>query len=89
MDPNFIVNLWPCWIAGLILCPLLAVLPQLKNIRTAIDIGEKQPNEVGKLFLTPGSIVLSVVFGMGTFVSFVLFIASVVVGLVAGIKNLF
>jgi hypothetical protein len=41
------------------------------------------------LFLTPGSIVLSVVAGMLTFVCFVLFLASVLVGVIAAVKSIF
>ena len=89
MNPNFIINFWPYWIAGLIVFPLLAALPQLKNIRTAIDIGQHQPNEVAKMFLNPQSLVVSIVFGLAAFVCFVLFLASVVVGTIAAIHNIF
>jgi hypothetical protein len=68
MNPNFIIDFWPYWIAGLIICPLIAIIPQLKNIRTAIDKGESEPAETGKLFLTPSSLILTIVFGLGTFV---------------------
>lgn len=89
MSANYIMDYWPLWIAGLIIFPLLAILPQLKNIREAVDKGESDPNYVGKLFLTPYSIFLSVVFGMGTIVSLVLFIASVIVGIIAAVKEIF
>jgi len=89
MGANFIIGLWPVWIAGLIIFPLLVILPQLKNIRSAIDQGEENPKEVAKLFLSPGSLIITVVFGLGTFVCFILFMASVLVGIVAAIKALF
>ncbi len=89
MHPNFIIDLWPWWIAGLIICPLVAILPQLKNIREAIDKGDKDPNGAGKLFLKPFPLIISVIFGMATMVSFILFLASVIIGMVAGIRNLF
>ncbi len=62
------MNLWPYWIAGLIIFPLLAILPQLANIRAAVTRGKKDPEQVALMFLTPRSIVLSVVFGILTFV---------------------
>jgi hypothetical protein len=89
MNSTFIIDLWPLWIAGLVVFPLIAVLPQLKNIRIAIDKGEKEPNEVGKLFLSPGPLVISILFGIASFVCFVLFLGSVLVGITAAIKNLF
>ena len=89
MNANFIIDFWLWWIAGLIVCPLLVVLPQLKKIRQAIDLSEDDPNAGGKLFLTPFSVIISVVFGMGTIVSMILFIAAVVIGIVAGIRGIF
>ncbi len=89
MGSNFIINFWPVWIAGLIILPLLIILTQLKNIRFAIDQSEENPKEVAKLFLSPGSLIITIVFGLGTFVCFVLFMASVLVGTVAAIKALF
>jgi len=89
VSANYIIDFWPYWIAGLIVFPLLAILPQLKNIRSAVEKGEREPKQVAMLFLTPGSIMLSVVAGMLTFVCFVLFLASVLVGAIAAVRAIF
>lgn len=88
MDAVYITSYWPYWLAGLVLFPLLAVLPQLANIRRAIEIGDREPKEVAKLFLAPTSLVATIVFGLGAFVCFILFLASVLVGLFAAIQAL-
>jgi hypothetical protein len=88
MSANFVITYWPFWIIGLVAFPLLVVLPQLKNIREAVEKGESDPKYVAGLFLNAKSMIISIVFGMATFVSFVLFLASVLVATVAAIKNL-
>lgn len=89
MHANFIIDLWPWWIIGLIVSPLLAVLPQLGNIRKAVALGDDDPKAVAGLFLQPASIILTVVFGMATFVFMVLFIAAVLVGIVDAVHGIF
>jgi hypothetical protein len=88
MNPVYITSYWPYWLAGLILFPLLAVLPQLANIRKAIDIGDRDGKEVAKMFLAPSSLIITVVFGLGAFICFILFLASVLAGLIAAIKGI-
>jgi len=87
VNEKFIVNFWPYWIAGLVIFPPLAILPQLANIRAALTM--KDPRQIAMLFLTPRTIIASVVFGMLTFVCFLLFLASAFIGLVAAIKSIF
>ncbi|MGE5558775.1 MAG: hypothetical protein ACM3WV_09195 [Bacillota bacterium] len=88
MTADFIARYWPYWIAGLIVSPLVVILFQLANIRYAID-HQNDGNEVAKRFLSPVPMVITVIFGMTTFVFLVLFAASVIIGIVAGIKALF
>lgn len=89
MNINFVTTYWWLWIIGLLVFPLIAVLPQLKNIREAVAKGDSDPNYVAMLFLNAKSLILSIVFGMATFVCFVLFMASVLVATIAAVKNLF
>ena len=89
MNTNIVTTYWWVWIIGLVVFPLLAVLPQLSNIREAVAKGQSDPNYVAGLFLTAKSLIISIVFGMATFVSFVLFMASVLVATVSAIKNIF
>lgn len=88
MDPVYITDYWPYWTVGLVLFPLLAMLPQLAKIRKAVEIGDKDPGKVARLFLTPSSLAISIVFGLGTFICFVLFAAAVLTGLIAAIKGI-
>ena len=87
MNEKFIVNFWPYWVAGLVVFPSLAVLPQLANIRASLT--SKDPTQIAMLFLTPRSIISFVVFGMLMFVCFLPFLASAIIGLVAAIKSIF
>ena len=87
MNEKFIVNFWPYWVAGVVIFPPLAILPQLANIRASLTM--KDPRQIAMLFLTPRSIISFVVFGILTFVCFLLFLASAIIGLVAAIKSIF
>jgi len=89
MNPNFIIDFWPYWIAGLIIFPLILSLLTLPKIRTAVNKGDEAPKEVAKLFLTPGTLFVTLFFGVSTFVCLILFLASVLIGMIAGIRNLF
>ena len=89
MNTSYVTAYWWIWTIGLLVFPLLAVLPQLGNIREAVAKGQSDPNYVAGLFLNAKSMIISIVFGMATFVSFVLFMASVLVAVIAAIKNLF
>lgn len=88
MDPIYITNYWPYWIAGLVLFPLLAILPQLAKIRKAVEIGDGHEKEIASMFLEPWSLVSTIVFGLGGFVCFILFLASVLAGLIAAISGI-
>jgi hypothetical protein len=61
--------------------------PTTANIRASLTL--KDPKQIGMLFLAPRSMISFVVFGMLTFVCFVLFLASVIIGFVAAIKSIF
>lgn len=87
MDPVYITSYWPYWIAGLVLFPLLAILPQLAKIRKAVEIGDKNPNEVARMFLSPSSLAITVVCGLATFICLLLFMASILVGLIAAVRG--
>jgi hypothetical protein len=87
MSGNFIINLWPYWIIGLIIFPVLAILPQLANIRASLRL--RDPQQIVMLFLTPRSIISFVVFGMLSFVCFVLFLASAIIGIIVVLKGIF
>ena len=84
---KFILDLWYMWIIGLVALPTIIVLSQLKNINTAIDDKGKNPEEIGKLFLSPFPLIISIAGSIGTFVCFVFFIASVIMAIVQQIKG--
>ena len=83
---TYIVAYWYLWVIGLIVFPLIAVLPQVGNIRKAIEDNGQHPEEIGKLFVSPPAIIVSIVGGMGTFICLALFVFSLILGLVDYIK---
>ncbi len=84
---QFILQYWYLWIIGLFLFPLLAVFPNLKNIHEAIDDKGQNPERIAKLFLSPGVLIITIAAGIGTLISFVFFLASILLAIVAAIKE--
>ncbi|MFC2076008.1 hypothetical protein ACFLT7_02880 [candidate division KSB1 bacterium] len=84
---EFIICYWYLWVIGLFVFPLIAVLPQLKNIIAAVDDKGANPEEVGKLFLTVKALFVSILGGMGFFVSFVLFFVWIILVIIDYIKG--
>ncbi len=84
---SFIVQYWYLWVIGLIAFPIVAVMPQLRNIQRAIDEKGASAREIAKLFLSPGSLIVSIVGGMGTFVCLVFFFASIIITIIRCIKS--
>ena len=78
---------WYLWVVGLILMPIVAVLPQIKNIHKILDQKEINPREIAKLFLSPGTLAISIMGCVGTFVCFVFFFLSIIFALIAYIKS--
>lgn len=83
----FIMQSWYLWIAGLILMPVVAVLPQIKNIREILDQKEIHAREIAKIFLNPGTLTISIIGCVGTFVCLVFFFLSIVFAVIAYIKS--
>lgn len=83
----FIMQYWYLWVIGLILMPVITILPQIKNILEVIDRKDKNPKEIAKLFLNPGTLVMSIIGGMGTFVCFVFFFSSIIFAIIKYIKS--
>lgn len=83
----FVLEYWYVWVIGLIVLPIIAVLPQLKNILQAIDHKDKDPKEIAKLFLKPGSLIIGIIGGIGTFVCFVFFFLSILFAIIKFIKS--
>jgi hypothetical protein len=81
------MHYWYVWIAGLIVLPVVAVLPQLKNIHKAIGDGSQSPAEIVRLFLNPWSLVVSIIGVMGTFVCLILFFTSIIFAIISYIKS--
>lgn len=84
---TFIMQYWYLWVIGLVVFPVIAVLPQLKNIHQAIDDKDASPGKIAKLFLDPGSLTVSIIGGMGTFVCLVFFFASIIITIIRYIKS--
>ena len=83
----FIMQYWYLWVIGLILMPIVTILPQIKNILEIIDHTDKNPKEIAKLFLNPRMLVMSIIGGMGTFVCFVFFFLSIIFSIIKYIKS--
>jgi vacuolar-type H+-ATPase subunit I/STV1 len=83
----FIMQYWYLWVIGLILLPMVAVLPQIKNIHQVLDQKEINPREIAKLFLNPGTLAISIMGAAGTFVCFVFFLLSVLSAIISYIKS--
>ncbi len=83
----FIMQYWYVWVAGLIVLPIVAILPQLKNIHKAIGDKSQSPAEIVRLFLNPWSLAISIIGGMGTFVCLVLFFTSIIFAIIHYIKS--
>lgn len=81
----FVLEYWYIWVAGLIVLPVIAVLPQIKNIHQAIS--QKDPNEIARLFLSPGKLAITIIGGMGAFVCAVFFFLSIVFAIIKYIKS--
>ncbi len=84
---KFILVYWYLWVIGLIVCPLIAILGQLKNIQAAIADNGKNPATIGQLFMEPAPLILSIIGGMGMFICFVFFCASVIMAIIQQIKG--
>ncbi len=84
---KFILDLWYVWIIGLMALPAIIVLSQLSSINAAIADKNKNPEAIAKLFLSPFSLTISIVGGIGTFICFIFFIASVLMAIVQQIKG--
>ena len=84
---QIILDYWWVWGLGTMVFPLLVVLPQLHAVRYAIDDKGKNPEAVAKKFLSPVGVTVSVLFGIGTFVSFLLLLTSLLLGIINYIKN--
>lgn len=82
----FVLDYWYLWVIGLIVLPVIAVLPQLKNILDAVNAGGKDPKEIMKLFLKPGILAVTIIAGMGTFVCVVFFFLSIIFAIIRYIK---
>lgn len=83
----FIMEYWYLWVIGLLLFPIIAVLPQLKNIHKAIDDKFKNPGEIAKLFLNPWALAISIIGVMGSFVCLILFFVSMIFAIINYIKS--
>ncbi|MFC1770339.1 hypothetical protein ACFLZV_00485 [Candidatus Margulisiibacteriota bacterium] len=79
---NFIIEYWLLWIIGLMAFPVLILIIQLKNILFAFNNTTENPREVWRRFLSPFSLIVSVVLGIATFICMILFFASIISGLV-------
>jgi uncharacterized membrane protein YhaH (DUF805 family) len=82
----FVLDYWYVWIIGLIVLPVIAVLPQLKNIHRITDCKDKDPKEIVKLFLNPGTLAITIMGGVGTFICFVFFLLSILFAIIKYIK---
>jgi hypothetical protein len=78
---------WYLWVIGLIVLPIVAILPQLKNIHKVIDDKLKNPGEIAMLFLNPSTLVVSIIGLMGSFVCLVLFFTSIIFAVINYIKS--
>lgn len=83
----FIMQYWYLWVIGLIAMPIIALLPQINNIREVIDGKDRNPKDILKLFLSPGTLIITIIGGMGTFVCFVLFFTSIIFAIIQFIKS--
>lgn len=83
----FIMQYWYLWVIGLIVLPIVAILPQIKNILEVIERKDKDPKEIARLFLNPGTLVISIIGGMGTFVCLVFFFLSIIFAIIKYIKS--
>lgn len=83
----FIMQYRYLWIIGLIAMPVIALLPQINNIREVIDRKDRNPGDIVKLFLSPGTLTITIIGGMGTFVCLVLFIVSIIFAIIQFIKS--
>lgn len=82
-----IQSYWYLWIIGIFIFPLIAILPQIDNIHKAIDYKGDNPDEIGKLFVSVKGIFTIVIGGIGTFICLILFITSLIIGLIDYIKS--
>ncbi len=83
----FIIQYWYLWVIGLIVMPIIALLPQINNVREVLDRTDRNPKDIAKLFLHPGTLLITIIGGMGTFVCFVLFFVSIVFAIIQFIKS--
>lgn len=82
----FVLDYWYLWVIGLIVLPVIAILPQISNIMQVVNDKEKDPKEIMKLFLKPGTLVITIFAGMGTFVCGVFFFLSIIFAIIRYIK---
>lgn len=84
MNIDLISNYWYLWLIGLIISPLLAILPQLKHLRKMMAENSKgMPGD----FFKPGLFAMLIVFGVLTFIFFVLFLISLIISIVLGFSS--
>ena len=88
MEPNFIVDYWYIWAAGLILFPTLSILPILKYLRDVIDSPPGERTRAISRVLNPGIVAVVMLFVTASFAAFVLFMAAVILGAVTYIQAL-
>lgn len=63
------------------------MLPQINNIREVIDRKDRNPKDIVKLFLSPWTLIITIIGGMGAFVCFVLFFVSIIFAIIKFIKS--
>jgi hypothetical protein len=83
---SFISEFWYVWIIGLVTLPFIIVVTQLKNIIYAIDDKGKHPERIGKRFLSPSSLAITIIGGIGTAICWVLFLATIILAIIQQIK---
>ncbi len=83
----FIMHYWYLWVIGLIVMPIIALLPQINNIREVLDRTDRTPRDIAKLFLHPGTLIITIIGAMGTFVCSVLFFVAIVFAIIQFIKS--
>lgn len=84
---SFILEFWYIWITGFIVLPFLIVITQLNNIKYAIDDKGKHPEKIAKKFLSPASLAITVIGGLGTAVCWILFLATIILAFIQQIKG--
>lgn len=82
----FVLEYWYVWVIGMIILPVIAVLPQIRNIHEAVN-RKRDPREIANLFLSPGKLVITIIGGMGAFVCLIFFFLSIIFAIIKYIKS--